>query len=199
MGTIRKTGLAVLSLTILGLSNFAHAQSVDSVTGAIADGGIILDAIENMGERIWKLVEKGKAVVHQRTMTASALPQGVHRWDQLTGYKVAYMNTGIQIKQPIGGTVINYDYRLVFTYNGSLNGKGKYIGYATIEQVDLNAKWLAPSLDVYVSVPTTFNAGTAENPIAAMKIDIHIRTKRLQVTEMIDSYIITGNGKVRRL
>lgn len=177
----------ILLLTLLVITSLkANAQSIQ------------VDAIYNMGRNVWNIVEKGKAVVNVKTKSASALPRGISHWTQMRGWKVTSFRSGVEVNQLIGGKVIDLKYRIMFTHHGSANGVGKYIGYATVDP-EVNAKWAAPKLDVWVSVPAIFNMGTAQNPIAAMKIDVHIRTKRLQTYETVDSYIITGNGKVHQL
>lgn len=199
MGNGGFTMSKILLIICLLLSTLpAKALAQDPVSSSIVGGEVIFDAIYNMGEKVWKIVEKGKAVVNVKSKTASALPQGVTHWTQMRGWKVSSFKSGVTFTQPIGGTVIDLKYRITFTHSGSVNGVGRYIGYATVDP-EVNAKWAAPKLDVSVTVPAIFNMGTVEQPIAGMKIDVHIRTKRFQTYETVDSYIITGSGKVHQL
>lgn len=171
---------------------------IKDLMNPLKEAEILMDTIVNMGAKLWNLIEKGRAVVNYQQYVATALPQGVQDWTQMQGWKAAFQTQEIllQDKMSITGkrNAVVFRYRLVFTCNGNIAGRGKYIGYATIEPAMIDVAWGGYKFDVQVAAPTVFNMGTTENPVAGMKLQVKYVTKNL-VKEMTitDSFIVAGN------
>lgn len=186
-----------------------NSRPMSSVAGELTGGlrdlmnplkeaEIVMDTIVNMGAKFWNLIEKGRAVVNYQQYVATALPQGVQDWTQMQGWKASYLTQDVYFQDKMSLTgkrnAVVFSYRLVFTCNGNINGRGKYIGYATIEPAKVNVAWGGYKFDVQVAAPAVFNMGTSENPVAGMKLEVKYVAKNVvsEVT-MTDSYIVMGN------
>src|SRR5690606_26002003 len=137
------------------------------------DGKIDLGTIISIGEKIWAIIEKNKPVVVQNYTAVSAVPQGVKNWDELEGwsepsvrtYKLVYTN---KFKQ----NVVEFTYRVAYTYGGSYNGKGKYLSRVEIDHSLLNVAW-GYKFSAGGEALNITNAGSKENPMAAMEIRLN--------------------------
>lgn len=193
----------------LEVQEFAVPQMApnSSITGDLADlinplnqAELVMDKIINMGKKIWDLVEKGRPVVNYRQSIATALPQGVRQWNQMQGWAGKSLTREVAIINGFGTEKIKFVYRVVFIHDGNIEGKGRYIGYATIEPAQLKVGWGGYKFDAEVSVPTVFNMGSTENPVAGMKIDVRYTVNTMvQHEEHTDSFFITGQGKIQSL
>ncbi len=169
-------------------------------TGSVGEASVILDQIIAMGKKIWDIVEAGKPVVNITTDRASALPQGSKSWAQYENwsnpassvYKVTYSNG-------FGMDVVTFSFRVVYTYGGQLNGKGKFLANVTVIPKDTSVAW-GYTFNASTSIPEVVNVGTKVNPIAGMELDVNWVVKTA-VKESRDSaaYFIRGDGKIAGL
>ena len=135
------------------------------------DPFVFIDKIINLGKKIWEIVEANKPVVNIQTTYATATPKGVDHWTQLAGWKAPEGTVyGFSAKNAYGATVINVRYQVLRTCGGNYNGKGKYLTAVTIEPLTVDVMWgYKFNLNVEIPDSSIANAGTAENPIAAMQ------------------------------
>jgi len=139
--------------------------------GEGADPFVIIDQIINLGERIWGIIEKNKPVVNIQTQYGTATPKGVDHWTQLAGWKPPKGTIyGFLAKNTYGATVVNVRYQVLRTYGGNYNGKGKYLTAVSIEPLNVDVLW-GYKFDLTVEIPDSsiVNAGTSEDPVAAMQ------------------------------
>ncbi|MEK7858077.1 MAG: hypothetical protein AAB320_02965 [Elusimicrobiota bacterium] len=130
----------------------------------------VLDQIINMGKKIWAIIEANKPVVNINTTYATALPEGIKSWNQLSGWKPPKGTVyGFYAKNAYGATMINVKYQVLRTYGGGYKGKGKYLTAVTIEPLLVEVGW-GYKFDLTAQVPDTsvVNVGTSEDPVAAM-------------------------------
>ncbi len=131
---------------------------------------ISLDKIINIGQKIWAVIEMGRPVVNVQTNTANALPQGLRSWSDITGWQIPQSRVyRVQYENAYGMNVVDFAYRVVFTAGGSVNGQGKYITNATIMPANMNVSW-GFTFNAHAEVPSVFNTGTKEQPIAGMQL-----------------------------
>ncbi len=161
---------------------------------------IIVDKILNLGKKLWQVVEAGKPVVNFRSDVASALPAGSRCWLDLQGWNAPKSYTyGVTFENAFGVDVINFKYRVIYLYGGTVNGVGKYIGYTTMQPVALDVAW-GYKFNAAASVPTVFNQGTRANPVAAMQLNMNWSIETvLKRTEQTQAYFLNGNGKFELL
>jgi hypothetical protein len=139
--------------------------------GGEEDPLVLIDKIINLGKKIWEIVEANKPVVNIQTQYATATPKGVDHWSQLAGWKAPQGTIyGFYAKNAYGATVINVRYQVLRTCGGNYNGKGKYLTAVTIEPLTVDVLWgYKFNLSVEVPDSSIANAGTAEDPVAAMQ------------------------------
>ncbi|MCB0384098.1 MAG: hypothetical protein KDD43_01800 [Bdellovibrionales bacterium] len=159
--------------------------------------GITLDQIINMGKKIWEIVKANKPVVEIKTKTANALPKGIQCWDQLESwnfpkaetYKVVYKNL-------MGIEVVRFTFRVIFTYGGQYQGKGKYITNATIVPADVNVVW-GYTFGANVKINQVVNLGTKQNPKAGMEMNLDWMVKTpLVENRKTSTYFLSGEGEL---
>lgn len=161
---------------------------------------IIFDKIVNLGKKAWALVELGRPVANVSTVTATALPQGVTYWNQLeqwqapktASYRITYENG-------FGANVVDFVYRIVYVAGGSVAGKGKYIGYATVQPGFLEVSW-GFTFNSQITVPTVYNMGTSADPVGAMNLNVKWSIDTvLEHTEATEAFYINALGQMQKL
>lgn len=176
-----------------------------SIFDVIGSGGIpeldqaevVLDQIIRIGTKVVALIEKGKPVVTTNFIPASALPFGASDWRQLQGWKVPQSRVyNVSFKNMYGMNILDFSYRVVFTYGGSVNGAGQYLAQAEIQPASLSVLW-GFKFDVTADVAQVVNAGDKTNPVAAMRLDMKYSLKPvIPVQETIETatFFLQGDG-----
>lgn len=161
---------------------------------------LVLDKVINIGKKVWDVVAKGKPVVNIQTDVATALPAGAKCWLDLQGWARPQSKVwGISFKNLYGVEVVKLVYRVLYLPGGSVDGQGRYIGYATIQPVEVNVAW-GYTFNAKVTIPTVFNMGSKASPIAGMNITMSWTIDTiLKHTEQSQSFFVSGLGEFRQL
>jgi hypothetical protein len=131
---------------------------------------VTVDRIINIGKKLWAILEAGRPAVNVQSYTANALPQGLTCWSDLAGWNVPESKVyKVTYKNGFGVDVVTFSYRVTYTAGGNLNGVGKYLTNATIQPADLHVGW-GFNLNAQAEVPSVFNTGTKEQPVAGMQM-----------------------------
>lgn len=156
---------------------------------------IYLDQIINIGKKIWSIVEAGKPSVNVKLDTANALPRGVSCWTDMAGWSAPQSKVyAIQYVNHLEIPVVDFTYRVLYTPNGNANGVGQYITNAGFVPALVSVAW-GFSFDASADVPSVFNHGTKEAPIAGMQMNINWKMNSVVVNEQITrSYFVTGDN-----
>ncbi|MCX5794149.1 MAG: hypothetical protein NTY77_01465 [Elusimicrobia bacterium] len=158
---------------------------------------VLIDQIINLGQKIWAIVEANKPVVNIQTQYGTATPKGVDHWTQLAGWKAPEGTVyGFSAKNAYGATVINVRYQVLRTCGGNYNGKGKYLTAVTIDPLTVDVLWgYKFNLSVEIPDSSIANAGTTENPVAAMQplVKWTIATV-IKESNGRSSYYVRGDG-----
>lgn len=170
-----------------------------SFDGPTIGGDLDLNAIINLGQKIWGLIQSNKAVVNAKTQSASGLPAGIKCWDQLENwrpprsevYKVSYANA-------FGFNVVDLEFALIYSYGGQVNGVGAYLTNATVQYRKLDVSW-GFTVDANVEVPMVTNVGKSSNPVAGMELTVRWKIDSLSHTERTESFFIFGDGRPTQL
>ena len=157
-----------------------------------------------LGEKIYAIAKKGEPVVSVKTTPVSVLPAdekgnlvsafNLENWQfpKTKKYRISYKNL-------YGITTVKFEFMLIFTYGGSLNGKGHYITAAQIVPTTLNVLW-GYTFDASFSVQSITNQGSADSPVAAAVLMMDYRVKTvLQETNLNKTFYINGLGQVTSL
>lgn len=160
---------------------------------------VVINAIINIGKKIWNLIEDNKSVFVLESDAATAYPQGITDWRQLEGWKAPRLfNYQIIYKNAFGMNMIDATFRVLFTYGGSYEGKGKYLSRVTVIPGHV---WLFPvgmGLNAQALVPNVVNVGTKESPIAGAEVVLKwTATDPLQKFENSAVFFVRGDGSYK--
>lgn len=160
---------------------------------------VAVDKIINIGTKIWNVIEKGRPVSNFSNQTANALPQGAQRWNQLQNWKTPTSKVYAAVyKNLYGAEVVRFVYRVVLLAGGDVSGIGRYIGYASVEPVEMTTAYLY-NFDARASVESVYNLGTSANPVAGMLLKVTWTVKTvLKSTTVTKSFTLDGNGSIRQ-
>jgi hypothetical protein len=139
----------------------------------LASGKISPTVLVNLGRQAWKVVEANRPVANVNLQSASIVPQGVNEWQALEGWQAPRSRVfRTSYKNAYGMTVVQFDYRLTYTYGGSIAGTGRYLAQVSVAPADISVAW-GYTLNAEAKVPVITNAGTHQSPIAAAQVEVN--------------------------
>ncbi|MCY2926372.1 MAG: hypothetical protein NT031_13215 [Planctomycetota bacterium] len=158
---------------------------------------VVVDQIINTSLKIWKVVDDNKPVVDVKTQYASAVPEGITNWAQLSGWYPPKGSPiyGFSVKNFYGVTVVDISYQVVRTAGGSYKGKGRYLTGVTIEPLMVSVAW-GYHVTLSAEVTSVTNADTTgANPLAGMMLNAKWRIQT-SVKDMQGQgvYYVQGDG-----
>jgi hypothetical protein len=158
---------------------------------------LIVDQVINIGSKIWNVIEAGKPVQSYTRAQATALPKNSLSWEQLENWQRPVSRVvGVSYKNLYGVEVIKFVYRVVLLYGGSVDGTGRYIGYAAVEPVEINTAWMY-TFNASASVQTVYNMGSKANPLAGMTLNVNWTVSTiLKTSTNSDTFNLDGNGNI---
>ena len=175
-------------------------NAIDSLNKAAAvldAADVVVDKIINIGTKIWNVVEKGKPVASYRSAQANALPQNALRWDQLQNWQQpTSVVKAVVYKNLYGIEVVRFVYRIVLLYGGDVSGIGRYIGYASVEPLEMTTAYLY-KFDAQAKVDAVYNMGSSANPVAGMLLNVNWTISTiLKTSTESHTFTMTGNGDI---
>ena len=180
----------------------AEPQKTDTVTDNCTDTsfgiGDLGDIIE-IGEKIWQIIEQGKPVVNVQQMPmVAALPKGFNCWQSLANWSApATQSYQVTYKNAYGMAVVDFKYRLQYSYGGQVGGVGKYLANVTIVPSDLNVDW-GYEFDSGVQVGDALNVGSDSAPVAGMDMTLNWVVKTvLKQNNSSSHFFVQGDGNVK--
>jgi hypothetical protein len=173
-------------------------------TGVLDGVIMVVDKLIAIGQKLMPIIDKGRAVVNNSPMGAVAvLPRldktekEVHdmaNWSLPTTkhYKIVYKNGW-------GSDVVTFVYSVTYQYNGTFEGKGKYLTGIRASARQIDVAW-GFDVDASSQLLQISNVGTSENVIAAATLEISYTVKNWTRTNTnIVSYFVTGDGRMYKL
>lgn len=158
---------------------------------------VIIDQIVNIANKIWQIIKQNEPVSTIDVKYASAVPEGITAWNQLTEWKKPKTYVyGFYAENVYGITMVDVKYKVIYTYGGKYKGKGYYLTGVTITPTTVDVGWgYRFSLGASVPDSTITNIGTSANPVAALQLKLTWKIS----TVMKDStgtsiYYIQGDG-----
>ncbi len=156
-----------------------------------------------LGEDIYRLVSKGKPNVTTAYDPISVIPKvdgkPVDILDTESWSMPAKRTYTISLKNLYNIEVINFRYSIMFSYNGSYDGKGAYITAAQIQPDYVNVLW-GFDFNATMKLGGIQNQGTRANPIAGATLLMQYTASNVMNSRtMVDTYFITGRGQFRKL
>ncbi|MBY0518295.1 MAG: hypothetical protein K2P81_15400 [Bacteriovoracaceae bacterium] len=178
-----------------------------SVRGEKATIGEVIQIANDviaLGEKIYAIVKKGKPVLNMQYAPISVLPktaagQPVDVMD-MEGWSIPVSRKIRMVyKNLYGAEVVVFSYTVVYSYGGSMDGKGAFITAAQVVPHDVSVSW-GYELNAVMKLVGLQNHGTKANPIAGAIISINYKVETvLKTIETNDSYHITGKGQLIQL
>ncbi len=162
--------------------------------------GYAVDVISNMGRRVWDLVNLGKPAAWVSTNVAHGLPKGIKCWTDLQGWSWPQSKIyNVNYKNKLGVTVVDYTYRISYNYGGNIEGIGKFLSNVQIVPVNIKVSW-GYSLNSRAEVPTVFNVGSKQDPVAGMQVNVRWKVESsLNSNEQSHMFHIGGNNLFKKV
>src|SRR5690606_11960017 len=102
-------------------------------------------------------------------------------------------------KNLYGMNVVTFDYKIIFAYGGSQDGKGAYITAAQVVPSDVSVAW-GYTLNATMKLVGLQNHGTKASPVAGAVVSLNYRVETvLKTIDTTDTYHMTGKGQLREL
>lgn len=176
-------------------------EEVKVAAEIVDETGKVVDGIINIGKKIWEIIVSGQPVMNlSMDNSANALPRGVRCWDELSNWQVPAVRSYSQsFKNYFGVEVIRFDFDVVFTYGGDIQGKGLYLTNVQVHPRNVYVGW-GFGLDASVDIPSLVNLGTVDQPVAGMQVDVKwLATSPLSKFRQGISVFVQGDGKSKIL
>ncbi len=163
-------------------------------------GGVDLKTIINLGRELWQFIGDNRPVVNIRTDRATALPKGVLHASELEGWLGPALKTyEISIENGYGLEVIDFIFRVNYTYNGSYGGQGQYLANVTIIPALVDVAW-GYTFNARVAIPSVLNVGSKAAPVAGVEIQIRYSVDTvLKHYEQTYDFFVRGDGQFKEL
>lgn len=211
------TSAQVLTDDAMVLDSFSSEMTIDATpvdereqlslkAGNLATVGEVIQIgrdLVALGEEIYTLVQRGRPVVSTQYAPISVLPNQNGRAVsamELEGWRMPVSRTlTINYKNVYGMTMASLQYKLIFAYGGSFNGRGAYITNAQLVPAEVYA-FYGVDFNVEMRLSGITNQGSRANPVAGAMLQIHYKAATFMNTrERNDTYQITGLGAVQKL
>lgn len=212
----------LLSATLLATLGTAHAEvdarefQVESITieelssanepDPIERTGKVISTARDMvalGESVYALLDKNRPKITTAYEPISVVPRDPMTKEivdvfELEGFSMPVeKNFRARVKNMVGKEVAVFDYKLIYSYGGSLNGVGQYLTGILIIPVNISAQrgW---TIDSSMKLTGLMNHGTRDNPVVGAIITVkYAISSRGNAFERNDSFHITGNGVMK--
>jgi len=193
-----------VKLKLLSIEELPKTLLKSENASSLGEISIILDGLIAIGKKIWPIIEAGKPSVNANFNPMSVLPSQVKddpsTFDKMYGWsspKAAHYE--IRYQNYYNMDVVVFRFSLQFQYNGTLDGKGRYLTAINVTPDYIDVMWgltfNASSLLVSIS-----NRGTLEYPIAAATVGIAYDTSTvLQDTRAKVNFHLTSKGEITQL
>ncbi len=175
---------------ILAMDGGAYA--IDDLGSSLKD----INEIINLGEKIWKIIEKNKPVVNVKYAYANAVPKGIKGPEELEGFSPLQFKSFRKFgKNGFGSTVFDVTYTLAHRFNGQYQGRGRFLDAVTVLPHKVEVLW-GYTLNFNVARVSTANVGSEKEPVAsvAMEMDFQISTI-LKASQYRNLYEFRGDSK----
>jgi len=163
---------------------------------------VIIEKVINTGQKVFNVIAANKPVVDITVNYANAIPQGITHWTQMQGWQMPLSKTfRLTAKNVLGATVVDVKYQVLATYGGNYKGKGQYLTGVSVQPLAINVGW-GYTLNYTCEVPdsTVSNAGTEENPLAAMNLILKWKVSTaLKEMDGRDVYYVRGDGRLEQM
>lgn len=185
-------------------SGTVPGQTPSGGVGALDSVIMVVDKLIAIGQKIIPMIKDGKSVITNSPMTAvSVLPRTdlkdfqVH---DMGGWSIPVnRHYKISFSNGFGVEVVAFVYSITYQYNGSMDGKGKYLAGIRAAARNIDIMW-GFDLDATSQLIQIANVGTQQNVIAGATIEMTYTVKNWTRNLTYSLYFhISGDGKLYKL
>ena len=92
--------------------------------------------------------------------------------------------------------MVRFVYRVVLLYGGDVSGIGRYIGFASIEPLEMTTAYLY-RFDAQAKVDAVYNMGNSQSPVAGMLLNLKWNISTiLKTSSESHTFTLTGTGDI---
>ena len=156
-----------------------------------------------LGEEVYNLVIKGKPTNTTSYAPISIIPkeagQPVDILD-VEGFTLPTARTfEVRYENLFGMDTVVFRYKVIFSYNGSYNGRGSFITGAQIVPVTASTMF-GYDFRADMKLGGIQNTGTRENPVAGATLLLEYEVKTVMKADLsVDSFYVNGKGLFKNL
>jgi hypothetical protein len=156
-----------------------------------------------LGEAIYELVKKGRPTNITEYAPISVVPRDPISKEyaepfELEGFSMPVeRNFVAKVKNGMGKEVVNFSYKVMYSYGGSFNGSGKYLTNVIIVpgEVRTTFGW---DFNATMKLSGIMNHGTKAEPVAGIMVTMKYQMNSWSTAfERNDTIHITGAGEVK--
>lgn len=175
-----------------------------STRGALDSVIMVIDKLIAIGQKIMPTIKEGRAVVTNNPMASvSVLPRTdakdpvVH---DMGGWSIPVSkHYKITFNNGMGMEVVSFIYSITYQYNGSMDGKGKYLAGIRASARNITISW-GFDLDASSQLLQISNIGTQQNVVAGATIEMSYTVKNWTRTITTnESFFVSGDGRLWKL
>ena len=178
----------------------------DQPRDRLESAGKVISAARDMvalGEAIYELVKKGKPSNVTEYAPISVVPKDPTTKEiadifDLEGFSMPVQRTyTTKIRNGVGKVLVNFTYKVMYSYGGSYNGTGKYLTGVIIvpQSVKTTFGW---DFNASMKLSGMMNHGTKANPVAGVMLTIKYQMNSWSAAfERNDTIHITGRGEFK--
>lgn len=169
--------------------------------GGVGEVLLTIEKIIAIGEKVSELIEKNKPVVNVHLVPYYILPRSMEMRDMLYSmYEWSYPVMKIyrvEYKNLYNMPVAALRFGITYQYNGTNDGKGRYIGALKIVPLSVSCAW-GFEIDAASELVSISNIGTKEAPVAeATLLFTHKVKSVLREIQSESFFSVDGLGNLR--
>jgi hypothetical protein len=189
-----------------GDSDTSTTSTPSTVNDRIDTAGRVISVARDLvalGEAIYELVKKGKPTNVTEYAPISVIPkdpdtkEAVDLFD-LEGFSMPVERAYVaKVKNGTGKEVVNFTYKVLFSYGGSYNGAGKYLTGVIIvpQSVVTSFGW---EFNASMKMSGMMNHGSKADPVAGVMLTLKYQMNGWSTAyERNDTIHVTGRGEIR--
>jgi len=170
-------------------------------THTVLPSDIDLSDIVNYGKIAWDIIIKGQPVLDFTGLEANALPKGESTWQGLECWEAPQARAyQIIYKNGFGMEVVKFNYKVVYSFGGRVNGMGRYLAHVSVIP-DVKVLW-GFSLNANVTAETPLNSGSSVDPVGQIQLDVEytlVPFIPLSKVQEKQSFVMRGDGFFQKL
>lgn len=160
-------------------------------------GGINIDDIILLGEKVFDIIKKGAPVVDIKRDSLAVIPRGITSWEQLAGWKSPVTKVfRITMLNGFKQSMVDMRLKISAVYGGSYKNAGRYLSNVTLIPSMVKTSW-GVTLDVWTESRDPVNIGSLKNPVAGLGMDVRYRAKTIfSQVDGVQDFFVDGNGNL---